>query len=296
MTVTGYLADFSLPELFQMLEQGSKTGLLTICTLQDHTSTDRHNHHIWFSQGQIVAAGNSLDQQGLMRLIAQRGWMGDLAVSRLAQTCQINTPLGLCLKNQKVLTAEQLKLLFYTQVMRQVCALFALPDGWFQFDPKAPLPVAEMTGLIATATDVTLAGLRALKDWQALDEKLPDPSSALVSVVEGKPNLRLNPNEWQVWEYTKGTMALKEVAQQLNLPIARTQQIAFRLIVTGLAEEMPMMAAPPPSALDLDDVHAHERDHQGTSDSNTSSKSGAGAAPISQSFLQNLVGFLKGKV
>ncbi|MBD2428255.1 DUF4388 domain-containing protein [Phormidium sp. FACHB-1136] len=296
MTVTGYLADFSLPELFQMLEQGSKTGLLTICTLRDHTSADRHNHHIWFSQGQIVAAGNSLDQQGLMRLIAQRGWMGDLAVSRLAQTCQSHIPLGLCLKNQKVLTAEQLKLLFYTQVMRQVCALFALPDGWFQFDPKSPLPVAEMTGLIATATDVTLAGLRALKDWQALDEKLPDPSSALVSVVEGKPNLRLNPNEWQVWEYTKGTMALKEVAQHLNLPIAKTQQIAFRLIVTGLAEEMPMMAAPPPSALDLDDVHAHDRDHHGTSDSNTSSKSGAGAAPISQSFLQNLVGFLKGKV
>ena len=135
MTVTGYLADFSLPELFQLVEQGNKTGLLTICTLTDPTTVARHNHHIWLSQGQIVAAGNSLDQQGLMRLIAQRGWMGDRAVSRLAQTCQIHTPLGLCLKNQGVLTAEQLKLLFYTQVMRQVCALFALPDGWCQLDP-----------------------------------------------------------------------------------------------------------------------------------------------------------------
>jgi hypothetical protein len=288
MTVTGYLADFSLPELFQLLEQGNKTGLLTICTLADSPGGDRHNHHIWFSQGQIVAAGNSLDQQGLMRLIAQRGWMGDRAVSRLAQTCPINTPLGLCLKNQGVLTAEQLKLLFYTQVMRQVCALFALPDGWFQFDPKAPLPVAEMTGLIATATDVTLAGLRALKDWAALDEKLPDPSSALVSVVEGKPSLRLNPNEWQVWEFTNGTMALKDIAQQLNLPIAKAQQIAFRLIVTGLAEEMPLMAAPAAPSLDLIDPEA--LDH--SLDSGVTS----GAAPVSQSFLQNLVGFLKGKV
>jgi hypothetical protein len=288
MTVTGYLADFSLPELFQMLEQGSKTGLLTICTLNDQTSGDRRNHHIWFSQGQIVAAGNSLDQQGLMRLIAQRGWMGDRAVSRLAQTCPINAPLGLCLKNQGVIAAEQLKLLFYTQVMRQVCALFALPDGWFQFDPKAPLPVAEMTGLIATATDVTLAGLRALKDWNALAEKLPDPSSALVSVVEGKPNLRLNPNEWQVWEYTNGTMALKDVAQQLNLPIAKAQQIAFRLIVTGLAEEMPLVVTSPPSTLGMDDP--------ATLEPSAALEATTGAAPVSQSFLQNLVGFLKGKV
>lgn len=288
MTVTGYLADFSLPELFQLLEQGNKTGLLTICTLNDKTSVDRYNHHIWFSQGQIVAAGNSLDHQGLMRLIAQRGWMGDRAVYRLAQSCQVNTPLGLCLKNQGVIAAEQLKLLFYTQVMRQVCALFALPDGWFQFDPKAPLPVAEMTGLIATATDVTLAGLRALKDWAALDEKLPAPSSALVSVVEGKPNLRLNPNEWQVWEFTNGTMALRDVAQHLNLPVAKAQQIAFRLIVTGLAEEMPLIDAPTPSTFDLLEADPEPR--------LTPGPAGAGAPPVSQSFLQNLVGFLKGKV
>ncbi|WP_035990995.1 DUF4388 domain-containing protein [Leptolyngbya sp. KIOST-1] len=291
MTVTGYLADFSLPELFQLLEQGNKTGLLTICTLADTQTTERHNHHIWFNQGQIVAAGNALDQRGLMRLIAQRGWMGDNAVSRLAQTCQINTPLGLCLKNQGVLTAEQLKLLFYTQVMRQVCALFALSDGWFQFDPKAPIARTEMTGLIATATDVTLAGLRALKDWHALEEKLPAPSSALVSVVESKPNLRLNPNEWQVWEFTNGTMALADIAQQLNLPVAKAQQIAFRLIVTGLAEEMPLMAAPPASALDL-----LEADPEPPLASGPDPIAAGAAPPVSQSFLQNLVGFLKGKV
>lgn len=287
MTVTGYLADFSLAELFQLLEQGDKTGLLTICTLSDHVTDRRRNHHIWFSQGQIVAAGNSLDQQGLMRLIAQRGWMGDRAVFRLAQTCQTNTPLGLCLKTQGILSAEQLKLLFYTQVMRQVCALFALPDGWFQFDPKAPVPVAEMTGLLATATDVTLAGLRALKDWNALAEKLPDSSSALISVVDSKPSLRLNPSEWQVWEFTNGTMALRQVAQHLNLSVAKTQQIAFRLIVAGLAEEVPLIAESP-TRLTL----------PGSLDSTLLPEPvlGTGAAPVSQSFLQNLVGFLKGKV
>lgn len=281
MTVTGYLADFSLAELFQLLEQGNKTGLLTICTLAEKTGDHRHNHHIWFSQGQIVAAANSLNQQGLLHLIAQRGWMGDRAAGRLAQTCSTNTPLGLCLKTQGVLNAEQLKLLFYTQVMRQVCALFMLKDGWFQFDSKAPIPVAEMTGLIASATETTLSGLRALKDWAALEEKLPHSTSALVSITQGKPSLRLNQSEWQVWEFTNGTVTLEAIARQLQLPVPKVQQIAFRLIVAGLAEEMPMVAQSA-TAVEQEIVEASHRQPE--------------AATVSQSFLQNLVGFLRGKV
>lgn len=281
MAVTGYLAEFSLAELFQFLEQGNKVGLLTICTLADAGTGSRRNHHIWFNQGRIVAAGHSLDQQGLLKLISQRGWLGDRAASRLAQTCGINTPMGMCLKSQGVLNADQLKLLFYAQVMQQVCALFALKDGWFQFDPKAPLPMAEMTGLSAPATEVTLAGLRALKDWSALDDKLPEPASALISAIDGKPQLRLNSVEWQVWEFTSGTMSLNAIARQIQLPIDKVQQVAFRLIVSGLAEEMPLVAEPPQPIAEPELVEV------------APSVSHPSSASVSQSFLKNLVGFLR---
>lgn len=283
MAVTGYLAEFSLAELFQFLEQGNKVGLLTICTLADASSGEQRNYHIWFNQGRIVAASHTLDQQGLLRLINRRGWLGDRAASRLGQVCAVGTPMGLCLKSQGVLNADQLKLLFYTQVMQQVCALFALKDGWFQFDAKAPLPTPEMTGLSAPATEVTLAGLRALKDWTALADKLPDPSSALISAIDGKPQLRLNQGEWQVWEFTNGTVTLNTIAQQLQLPIQKVQQIAFRLIVSGLAEEMPIVVEPSYSA-------------EFEQNSVEPAVSQPETAPVSQSFLQSLVGFLRGKV
>lgn len=285
MTVTGYLAEFSLAELFQFLEQGNKVGLLTICTLVNADSGQQRNHHIWFNQGRIVAAGSTLDQQGLLRLISQRGWLGDRAASRLAQSCPVNTPIGLCFKSQGVLNAEQLKLLFYAQVMQQVCALFALKDGWFQFDIKVPLPIAEMTGLSAPATEVTMAGLRALKDWSALADKLPDPNSALVSVIEGNPQQRLNQSEWHVWEFVNGSVSLHAIAKQLQLSVEKVQQIAFRLIVSGLAEEIPLIAETStgvsasfsaPDAVEL-------------------ALPSTGSRHVSQSFLQNLVGFLRGK-
>ncbi|HEY9641213.1 MAG TPA: DUF4388 domain-containing protein [Coleofasciculaceae cyanobacterium] len=280
MAITGYLADFSLAEILKFLEQGSKTGLLSICTLESQAKP-RRNHYVWFNQGRIVAAHHLLNQQGLVTLIGQRGWLGDRAATRLAQTCTVGTPLGLCLKSQGVLTAEQLKLLFYSQVMRQVCALFELEDGWFQFDGKAPLPPGEMTGLSAPATDVTLAGLRALKDWTALADKLPEPTSALVSAIDGKPQVKLNQPEWQVWEFTQGNTSLNTIAKQLNLPIDKVQQIAFRLIVSGTAEEVPLASEPAPNSVSPDlEI----------------SPSASETTTVSPSFLQNLVGFLKGKV
>lgn len=283
MAVTGYLAEFSLAELFQFLEQGNKVGLLTICTLTEPDSAVRRNHLVWFNQGRIVAAANSLDQQGLLRLISQRGWLGDRAASRLAQSCPVNTPLGLCLKSQSLLSAEQLKLLFYAQVMQQVCALFTLKDGWFQFDAKSPLPTAEMTGLSAPATEVTLAGLRALKDWSALADKLPEPSSALMSVVEGKPQQRLNQSEWQVWEFINGSVSLNAIAKQVQLPIEKVQQVAFRLIVAGLAEEVPLVSQPSSPIVDMGLTEPSS-----PTDSQTTTH-------VSHSFLQSLVGFLRGK-
>jgi hypothetical protein len=289
MAITGHLAEFSLAEILQFLEQGHKTGLLTIFALPEAQPPNAQtNHYIWFNQGNVVAAANRSDHRGLIALISQRGWLGDRAVSRLAQTCAPKTPLGLCLKSQGLLQAEQLKLLFYTQVMRQICALFSLPDGWFHFDSKAVLPLAEMTGLSAQASEVTLSGLRALKDWSALMDKLPEASSSLVAVKEGKPSLRLNQLEWAVWEFTNGNLSLKAIAQQLQVPLEKIQQAAFRLMVVGLVEEVPMIEERPPLSREadpdpLDDGSLPETMAQSS-----------GVNTVSQSFLHNLMGFLKG--
>lgn len=282
MAITGHLAEFSLPEIFQFLEQGHKSGLLMITPVPEPAeSGSPRSHYVWFQQGRIVAAAHRSDRRGLLSLISQRGWLGDRAASRLAQVCDLATPLGLCLKSQGALQGDQLKLLFYTQVMQQVCALFALEDGWFHFDSAQRAPAAEMTGLNAPAVEVTLAGLRALKNWMVLGDKLPDPSSSLVSVVAGKPNLKLNQSEWQVWEFTDGKTSLKEIAQHLRLPMQKVQQIAFRLIVVNLVEEMPMTASAPaePAAAGPQPEPAQIESE----------------ANLSPSFLQNLMSFLKGQ-
>jgi hypothetical protein len=289
MSITGNFADFSLPELLQFLDQGKKTGLLQIeFSPEAAGNSTKHTHYIWLHQGRLMAAADRLDQQGLTLMIAQRGWISERVISRITQisSCFVNTPLGLCLKSQGLLQPEQLKLLFHSQVLRPICALFQAQDGLFKFEPTLALPLGEMTGLSMSASEVILISLRALRDWRTLEEKLPDPTSGLSSLIGKQLPMQLNAQEWQVWEFVNGQVSLEQIANQLGISVKTIQQIAFRLIVIGLAEEHFMVANLPTPAIEepISESTFIASVPEPTQRSN-----------VSQSFLKNLVGFLRTK-
>lgn len=147
MSITGSLTDFSLLEIFQFIEKGNKSGLLTVSALK-HQATQPATHYIWVDEGNIVAAASQLNNQGLMLLIDQYPWVSNRVVTKLAQFCPSDKPLGLYLKNQGALQTQQLEHLFQIQVVQQVCAVFQLKDAQFKFDQSIALPMQEMTGLI----------------------------------------------------------------------------------------------------------------------------------------------------
>jgi len=151
MSTTGSLTDFSLPEIFQFIDKGHKTGLLRVRALSESQRTPPLVHYLWVYKGRLVAAANRSDQQGLVSLIAQRHRVSKPVVARLAQECPTEQPLGLFLKSQFVLETEQLKHLFQIQVLQQVCALFAIKEGHFKFEQNMSIPTQEMTGLSVPA-------------------------------------------------------------------------------------------------------------------------------------------------
>ncbi|MFZ4729441.1 MAG: DUF4388 domain-containing protein [Pseudanabaena sp.] len=281
MAISGYLSEFSLPEIFRLLEQGNKTGRLSIQERSQNPSYPGKIFRIWFKQGNIIAAGDRIDGHGLLSMIQQRGWVSSRVASRITEVCAIDQPAGLCLKEQGLLEAEQLKMLFSHQVLQQVCKLFELQDGQFQFEAKVLAPITELTGLKAPPSEVTLAGLRALKDWTMLLDKLPEASSGIVSTITGKPQFRLNQLESQVWEFTNGDVSIQNIAKQLKLPLDKLQQVAFRLMTMGLVEEIPFIAVAVPSQ------------KQELEMSMLSSSVSSNSSAPSNAFLQSLLGHLK---
>jgi len=280
MPVSGYLSDFSLPEILQFLDEGSKSGLLTVQpsgvgAAQIPGTTLPQQYFIWLNEGRIIAAADQQDYRGLMRMTVQRKWVDEVKLRRLILQCPSSTAFGVFLKSQNLLNADQLRLLFATQVIRQICALFELVNGWYQFASNVQPPFLEMTGLSAPAKEVILPGLRALTNWSTLTEKLPSPSSSLIPNLRNQPELRLNPQETQLQELMDGSLPLQQLAIQMALPIDTVQKIAFRLIVTGFAEELPLTsgtaATPTDSVAELETVET---------------------AGVSQAFLDRLMGYL----
>ena len=241
MAVRGQLSNFSLPEVLQFVEEGNKTGLLTIRSLPNTTESFQ-THFIWLDQGRIIAAADCNTYHGLSRLIAHHHWLSRTKLLRLIQQCPLHTPFGTYLKTQKVLTIQQLKILFSEQIIREICALFMLSDGSFDLISNIRLPYLEMTGMNISATAVTLPGLRRLRNWSALEDKLPNPTSALLSSTDKEPQLPLTGQEKRAWKFADGSTSLNEIAQRLDSSIDTIRRIAFRLTISGLVEEVPIIA------------------------------------------------------
>ncbi len=137
-------------------------------------------------------------------------------------------------------------------MLNQVCKLFELQDGSFQFDPRTPIPTSTMTGLTTIPKEVRLKGLRVLRNWKMLEDKLPDPTCALINTIHSKPQLSLNQIEQQIWEFTKSTVSIIAIAEQLGAPVEKIQQVAFRLIVVGLVEEVSIILEVPDELYELE--------------------------------------------
>ncbi|HBB33719.1 MAG TPA: hypothetical protein DDZ80_12545 [Cyanobacteria bacterium UBA8803] len=289
MCITGALSDFSLPEICRLLAKGHQTGLLTLHTDVPTPATPQGVCYIWMYLGRIVAVTHQLNHQGLLKLMGQCYWFMDAQgdncasclLAKLVRLYPSSQPLGLFLKDKGVLTTNQLKDLFQVQVLQPMCTLFELKAGRFKFDHNVPAPALEMTGLSISAATATLIGLRVLSNWDALADKLPAPDEGLLSLMTEPPHYPLSALERKVWQYTNGRVSLKAIAQQLELPVEKVQQVAFRLIAAGLAEEVPLFVEDP--SLPVVETLSYQLDKE------------AETQKFGHPFLHNLRGFLAPK-
>ena len=279
MALSGCLSSFPLSDIFQILDRGRKTGQLTLQVSAEELK-GQFSYYLWFDQGRIIAVSSRLEQAELLTMIKRRQWIDNGTISQLNQLRMLDMPLGKYLEHQGVLQAGHLKILFHAQVVQRICGLFKFSEGHFQFDPNVQAPKAELTGLRISTVEATLLGFRALKDWRSLENRLPSLHSALLKLSVTQLSVQLDSLEKKVWDLSDGTSSLLEIADQLSKPAENIQKTAFRLAVIGLVEELPLNSVAPKR--DPIESLPAMADKEATSDKT-----------VSQSFLQNLLGFLR---
>jgi Domain of unknown function (DUF4388) len=296
MALTGYLADYSLAEILQFIQQGSKTGLLSI-SIEPNPAENIAGiyEYTWFQSGRVVAHAKDLSSFGLISMLEKRNWVGaETSASLRAQSKTLTSPLGLHLKSINLVDVEQLRILFHAQVLQAVCALFKLSNAKFHFDDRASVSQIkpEMTGMSVTAVEVSLLGMRSLKDWTYLERKLPAPEFGLQRLQEALPEYKLDTQETQMFIAADGKCSIDELATEIGISVRKAQEIAFRLTAVSLLKEIALDS--PSLEQSLRKAPAANSISASNAISASSAINASSAKPkVSNSFLNNLVGFLK---
>jgi Domain of unknown function (DUF4388) len=238
MGLVGYLSEYSLAEVFQEIQRDQLTGLLTIQPEKDSVQVTSQNYYLWFHSGQVVAMARNLERTSLLLMLEQRRWITTAAIQEILQhTDKLEQSLGDHLKAQGILTTEQLQVIFHAQVLQPVCSLFKLQTAYFTFNTKKRLAKAEMTGLSVSASEASLVGLRVLRDWSPLANKLPNPDSGLTKLTNVLPAYKLEMQELQVLGLADSKRSIAKIAVKLETDLDTVRQIAFRLKMVSLVQE-----------------------------------------------------------
>lgn len=227
MAIVGDLQEFSLPDLLQLIERGSKTGQLSIWA-------PNGIYKIWFYQGRVIAALPPEEEHRLESLLARSGLVSERVVEKLASFCGLEEPLGRCLQRQGLISPAALAKLFRHQLQVGLYSLFALEAGHFSFLPNSPMPYREMTGLSKGASAVVLEGLQQLQLDQLPEENLPQPDSYFWRTSTELPLYKLSALEWGILEQVSPSRRLTDLARLLGADLLEVRYACARLAKLGL--------------------------------------------------------------
>jgi hypothetical protein len=169
MALKGTLKDFGIADIFQLIGQQTKTGVL-------HLKARDEEVHIAFSSGNIVRADSSSRQQrdllGTMLINAALISPGQLEECLDAQHRTLQR-LGDILLEKRYLTAEKLKEMYQLQVSETVYRLFGWKSGTYEFEQGAVEFDAAMFTPIRSES-VLMEGFRRVDEWPSIRRVIPN--------------------------------------------------------------------------------------------------------------------------
>jgi hypothetical protein len=169
MALQGTLRDFSIGEIFQLIGQQQKTGVLTV-------SHDSQIVHVIFHRGGVVGAadGDHGEDDRVAERLARMGLLTgeEIQELRVAQGGSLRR-MAACLVAQGKLTKEELAHLLGVEIQNVLFRLFLWEDGRYEFSPRTVRFDREFTPGVP-AEEIVLDGLRARDEWASVQRAVPD--------------------------------------------------------------------------------------------------------------------------
>jgi hypothetical protein len=233
MALKGNLRDFSTTQLFNLISLARKTGTLTIDTREAQAQ-------LCFKEGRLIYATVDGRDDHLAAMLQKTGKITEQQAHAIQARADIKSDkqLGLLLINAGYVSQEDLVRSVRTCILNNVYPLFTWPEGAFRFESNV-LPFKDRITIPIDLNSVIMEGSRRLKEWEQLQEELPDLDVALRFADRPDARLRdisLSVEEWRVVSFINPRNTVCQIAQYNNMSDFQIRKIVYGLLQAGLVE------------------------------------------------------------
>jgi hypothetical protein len=132
-------------------------------------------------------------------------------------------------------------------VLEIVYKLFTWAEGLFRFDANR-IPSSDHITVPIDLESVIMEGSRRLKEWERLQEELPNLDISLRFTDRPDARLRninLTVEEWRVVSFINPRNSIRQIAEANNLSEFQIRRIVYGMLQAGLVQEVrPQKPAP----------------------------------------------------
>ncbi len=236
MALKGSLKDFSLPDLFQLLNFSKKNGTLNLLR-------GNARGYVCFRNGEVFFATTNWKRKPLGVKLLQVGIVTKAQVDEaleLQRTTARGQRLGQLLIRLGYLTKDKLELFVQEQIQDAVFELLRWTEGEFEFQPGVVFPEEDI-GLSISTEELIMEGSRRLDEWNRIEKKIPDLDVIfkMKSMNERlAAQISLTPEEWMVLTFVDGERTVKDIVDMAGMGTLQTCKIVYGLISSGLLENV----------------------------------------------------------
>lgn len=239
MALEGNLTDFSLADMFRLLQSGAKTGTL-------HVARDDDKAVIGFRDGEIYFAGDANSAEPVGKRLTRAGVVSEKQLRQARGLMKIQKRdkaarrLGQILTDEGYVDPGVLEKFVSEQVSDALFDLLRWEEGQLRFEPDDSIADADIG--IAIAVDAAIEDVdKRLEQWNRIRDKIPTMDTRFVmasgpGVKSG--DIHLKPREWMVLCHLHGGRSVTELAELTGQSDFDTARVLYGMYATGLVSKV----------------------------------------------------------
>ncbi len=239
MALEGNLRDFSLADMFRLLESGRKTGTL-------HMEQGDTQGRVCFKKGRIFFASSNYNRESLGKRLVKAGVISEkqlrqaLGLQKIQKKEKAGRRLGQILVDEGYLDSKVLESFIADQINDTLFDLFRWEDGALRFEPDETADEEDI-GISVSVENVIMESSRRLETWEKIRQKIPSLDTEFIMAAapgDKSMEIHLKPKEWLLLCYLHGGRTVRELIELTGHNDFETAKILFGMYSAGLIEKV----------------------------------------------------------